>query len=118
MNTDYDLSRPGLAAGAIARYNFNTRLSLKFGANYGNVSATDVDAENTFERARNLHFKSTIFDGTFQFEFNFLNYVHGSTDEFFTPYLFAGASVFYFNPKAEYQGEWHELRPLGYGRTI
>ena len=113
LNTDYDLSKPGLSGGVMARYNFNTRLALKFGANYGHLRATDVDSENSFERARNLHFKSNIFDGTAQFEFNFLNYVHGSSDEFFTPYMFAGASIVYFNPKAEYQGEWIELRPLG-----
>lgn len=113
LNTDYDLSKPGIAAGAVARYNFNTRLALKFNASYGNVRATDADSENAFELARNLHFRSVVFDGTAQFEFNFLPYVHGSTDEWYTPYLFAGASVFYFNPKAEYQDEWIELRPLG-----
>ena len=58
-------------------------------------------------------FKSNIFDGTAQFEFNFLPYIHGSKDQFYTPYLFAGFSVFYFNPKAELDGETYELRPLG-----
>jgi len=113
LNTNYDLSKPGIAAGAVARYNFNTRLALKFNAGYGNISGTDEGSENSFEAARNLHFKSVIFDGTAQFEFNFLPYVHGSQDEFYTPYLFGGASVYYFNPKAELDDVWHELRPLG-----
>ena len=42
------------------------------------------------------------------FEFNFLPYIHGSRDYFFTPYLFAGFSVFSFNPKAEYTGDLPE----------
>ncbi len=113
LNTSFNLSRPGIAGGLIGRWNFNERLCLKFGANYGNIKAYDSDSDNSYEQIRNLSFKSTLFDGTAQFEFNFLPYIHGSKDKFYTPYLFAGFSVFYFNPKAEYNGEWVELRPLG-----
>lgn len=113
LNTDYDFSNPGLAGGLIARYNFNKRLCFKASANFAQVSASDADSPNAFERARNLSFESNIIDGTFQFEFNFLPYKHGDPDEFFTPYLFAGFNVFHFNPMTEYQGEMVELRPLG-----
>ncbi|MCB0553559.1 MAG: hypothetical protein KDD02_08415 [Phaeodactylibacter sp.] len=113
LNTNYDLSTPGLAGGIITRYNFNNRLCLKMGANYGKVMADDARSDNAYERARNLSFESNILEGVFQFEFNFLPYNHGSKDEFFTPYVFAGFNVFHFNPKAEYQGELVELRPLG-----
>lgn len=113
INSSFNLKSPGLAAGLIARFNFNNRLCFKFGANYGNVSAYDSDSKNSYERARNLSFESVIFDGTGQFEFNFLPYTHGSSEEFYTPYLFAGLSVFYFNPLAEYNGEMIELRDLG-----
>ena len=113
LNTEYDFSEPGLAGGLIARYNFNKRLCFKASANFAQVSASDADSPNAFERARNLSFESDIIDGTFQFEFNFLPYKHGDPDEFFTPYLFAGFNVFHFNPKTEYQGELVELRPLG-----
>ena len=113
LNTNFNLTRPGLAGGLIGRWNFNERLCLKFGANYGSISAYDSDSSNSYERARNLSFKSNIFDGTAQFEFNFLPYIHGSKDQFYTPYLFTGFSIFYFNPKAEYNGEMVDLRPLG-----
>ena len=113
LNTSFRLNRPGIAAGLVGRYNFNERLCFKFSANYGNVSAYDSDSNNSFEKARNLSFKSIIVDGTGQFEFNFLPYVHGSRDKFYTPYIFAGLSAFYFNPKAELDGEWIALRPLG-----
>lgn len=113
INSSFNLKAPGLAAGIIARYNFNNRLCFKLSGNYGTVSAYDSDSKNSFEQARNLHFKSTILDATGQFEFNFLPYNHGSKDEFYTPYLFAGLSVFHFNPMAEYQDDWVELRPLG-----
>lgn len=113
LNTNYSLNKPGLAAGAIARYNFNNRLCLRFGANYGNISGDDALSENSFERARNLDFKSVILDGIAQFEFNFLPYIHGSKDDWFTPYLFAGAGAYYFNPKTELNGVWYALRPMG-----
>ena len=113
LNTNFDLSLPGYAGGIIGRYNFNKRVAFKLSANYGLVRGDDAVSNNVYERARNLSFQSTILDGTGQLEFNFLPYNHGSTDEFFTPYLFAGLSIFNFNPKAEYRGELVELRPLG-----
>lgn len=113
LNTRYDLSKPGPAIGVIARYNFNTRLCLRFGANYGNVGADDADRDNEFERRRNLNFNSHLFEGLAQFEFNFLPYVHGSRDEYFTPYLFGGINVFHFNPRSKYEGKWVNLQELG-----
>jgi hypothetical protein len=113
LNTSYDLSRPGISGGIIARYNFNNRVAIKFSGSYGSVSADDSESSNTFEQARNLSFESPIFDATAQFEFNFLPYIHGSKDYFFTPYLFAGLTGFYFNPQAELDGELYELRELG-----
>ncbi|NRB47826.1 MAG: outer membrane beta-barrel protein [Saprospiraceae bacterium] len=113
LNTSYNLSKPQFAAGMIARYNFNNRLALKFSGNYGYILADDADSKNIYERARNLSFESPIIDASAQFEFNFLPYVHGSQEEYFTPYLFAGLSAFYFNPQAELNGELYELRALG-----
>lgn len=120
LNTNYRLNRPNLAGGILARYNFNSRLAFGMSANYGMIEAYDSDSKNPFELARNLSFESEIWDGTVQFEFNFLPYIHGSRDYFFTPYLFGGLSVFSFNPKAEYagdmielQGQMVELRGLG-----
>ncbi len=113
LNTNYNLSMPGLAGGIIGRFNFNERICLKFSGNLGTVMGDDAVSKNTFERARNLSFRSRIIEGAAQLEFNFLPYRHGSREEFFTPYLFGGLNVFHFNPEAEYNGEWVELRPLG-----
>ena len=113
LNTNYRLTDPGFAGGAIARFNFNNRIAAKMSVNYGKISANDADSRNAFERARNLSFESTVIDGAFQMEFNFLPYTHGSKDEYFTPYLFAGFSAFYFNPMANLDGTLYELRPLG-----
>jgi hypothetical protein len=113
LNTNFSFMHPRLALGAVGRFNFNDRLCAKMSLNYGTIGASDAYSSNEFEKNRNLSFKSPIFDGTAQFEFNFLPYNHGSRDEFFTPYLFAGFSLYYSNPQAEWQGKWHELRSLG-----
>lgn len=113
LNTNLRLNRINPAGGIGFRYNFNERLGVKLSANMGTVEAYDADSPNIYERARNLHFKSVVADAGLQLGFNFLPYVHGSQDENWTPYLFLGMGVSYFNPKAELEGEWHELRPFG-----
>ncbi len=113
LNTNYYLGMPNLAAGVMGRFNFNERVCFKMGASFGRIEASDAVSKNIYEQARNLSFRSQIIEGSAEFEFNFLPYIHGSRDAFFTPYLFAGIAIFSFNPEAEYQGRWVELRPLG-----
>ncbi len=113
LNTNFDLSKPGWFAGAMFRYNFNERIALRFAGNGGFISADDAISSNPFERARNLSFQSGLFEASTAFEFNFLPYIHGSKDNFFTPYLLLGFNIVHFNPKTEYNGQLVELRPLG-----
>ncbi|HND88929.1 MAG TPA: DUF6089 family protein [Saprospiraceae bacterium] len=113
LNTNWRLNRLHLAGGIGTRYNFNDRLALRLGLNLGEVSASDADSKNIYEQRRNLSFKSPVADATLQFEFNFLPYVHGHRELFYTPYLFLGPSFYYYNPKAELDGTWYELRDQG-----
>jgi hypothetical protein len=112
LNTNFDLSKPGPGVGLEARYLFNERINFKSSINYAFIRETDVDSPNPFERSRNLHFRSNIFDLTNQLEFNFLPHVHG-TGNYFSPYFLLGLSVFNYNPQAEYEGTWYNLRELG-----
>ncbi len=113
LNTNLRLNRLGPAVGFGLRYNFNERVCAKVSGNVGRVEAYDSDSPNLFERARNLSFRSVVADAAGQMEFNFKPYVHGSKDKNWSPYLFVGLGVSYFNPKAELDGKWHALRPLG-----
>ena len=113
LNNRLSVTQPGIAGGLNARWNFNTRISLKNSLNFGTVGASDVDSPNNFEKARNLSFKSNIYDFSSAIEFNFFNYVHGSTIDNFTPYLLAGANVFRFNPTAELEGAKYGLKDFG-----
>ena len=66
---------------------------------------------------RNLSFKSSIIEIGPIIEVNFFPYKLGQADtelaKFGTPYFFAGITYMRMNPKAEYEGEWIELQPLG-----
>ncbi len=113
LNTSYRLSDPGFAFGIKGRRNFNERLSLAIALDYGRISASDANSNNNFERQRNLDFFSQIFDLSTVLEFNFFPYFHGSSEEYYTPYLFGGISFMKFNPKSELDGVTYDLRDLG-----
>jgi len=99
LNTNFRMTDPGYAGGAILRYNFNERISIKGALSYAKLSANDNDSPNAFERERNINFHTGVIDATAHVEFNFLPYIHGSKDEYYTPYLAIGASLARFNPK-------------------
>jgi len=119
LNTTLKITKPGIAAGLIARYNFNTRVSVRTSLNYGRVGADDADSRNNFERNRNLSFRSHLIDMTNVVEFNFFRYEHGHPTYNKTPYFFGGFNLFYYNPTAELNGVKHVLRSLGTeGQTL
>ena len=105
-------------AGGISYSKYLTRMiSFRVGASYGEIGAQDLTANDTGRRLRNLHFKSNIIElsGVMVYEFipdrNFGNEWVGKPH--FSPYAFAGISMFRFNPKARYNGVWYSLQPLG-----
>ena len=113
LNTSYSLKRIGPAGGVVARYNFNNRICIKLAGTYGRLRAMDSDSENPFQRARNLSFRAGVVDASLQLEFNFFPYIHGSDQDYYTPYIFIGAGASYANPKANLDDTWVALQPLG-----
>ena len=80
----------------------------------GQISGDDrLENRDFLAKARGLHFKSNIYELSGNVEFNFLPYELGNPRYKWTPYLFSGLSMFYFNPQAENaNGEWVDLQPL------
>lgn len=108
----------GPAGGFYLRHNLDERLSFRLSGGHGRIWGDDAYSPNYIHRIRNLRFFSPVTDGTLQLEFNFLPYYNTSNSShtdphFFSPYMFAGFSVFHFNPKTVYEGETIELQPLG-----
>ena len=113
LNTSIRIDKPGPAFGLVGRYNFNVRTCIKASLNYGFIHADDANSGNNFEIQRNLSFQSHLFDFSGQLEFNFMPYVHGSYDAYFTPYILGGFSVFNYNPTTELNGQRYSLRDFG-----
>ncbi|HZV68789.1 MAG TPA: DUF6089 family protein [Saprospiraceae bacterium] len=113
INPDYSLKTPGPSLGFIARYNFNTRTSIRFDMSAGRLIGKDKYSENPFQKARNLSFRTDFADASLDLEFNFFNYIHGSRNQNFTPYIFGGLALTYFNPRTKLGDTWYGLRELG-----
>ncbi|MBL6962510.1 MAG: outer membrane beta-barrel protein [Bacteroidetes bacterium] len=101
------------ATGAIVRYNVNQWFTVKVNGFYGTISGNDANASTFDRKARNLSFNSSLLDIGVQSEINLIGYSSPHPRYNNSPYLLFGVSVFRFNPKAEYLGEWFNLQPLG-----
>lgn len=109
------------AVGILMRYYFNPRVNFKGALNYGWIEGSDANyANKDYDRyKRNLSFKSHIIELTGQIELNILPYISNSKRYRFAPYVFAGASLYHFNPTTSYQGKTIDLQPLGTeGQTL
>ena len=101
------------AGGVFIRYNNSEMVTTKLAMNYGNISADDANSSVAGRRARNLSFKSALFETSLTAEVNILGFDSKYSTRIFSPYVFMGISWFKFNPKAELNGVWVELQPLG-----
>lgn len=113
LNPSMQFKDPHLAYGLVYRYNINPYWSFKLNGYLGTVSGDDATNPDETRRSNNLSFESPITDISAIAELHFFKYVTGSDKHRFTPYIFSGLSIFHFNPKAEYDGEWYELQTLG-----
>ena len=109
---DPGVTRP--AVGIVFTQNLNPRFGLRFNAYYSQLRGDDALTEEPARNYRNLHFKSNIFELSMVFELNILKFdPNGRAGGRFTPYIFGGVGGFYYEPKARFEGEWIQLRPLG-----
>lgn len=89
----FTFEQSGLSVGAGVRYDFLSHLSVRAGILYGRVGASDKFNKPSL-RLRNLSFESRIVEGSVAIEYNIFDLSEKSV----TPYFFAGAGVYHFNP--------------------
>lgn len=111
----YKLTDP--AFGVQFKRNFDPNWSAKLSFMYGNIRASDASSSNSYQRDRNLDFRSPISELSAQVEFNLFRYSAGADYGYgtrkFSPYLFTGIGYFSFNPITNADnGDEVELRPL------
>jgi hypothetical protein len=90
--------------GVFVRRNRTRHWAWKLEANWARVSGSDAELNDGFSINRNLTFASDIIEATPAFEFNFFPFETGNNRYPFTPYVYSGLTVFYFNPKTEVGG--------------
>lgn len=110
LNQTKLFSNPHLAAGFMYRYNLSPRWGLKADFIFGKVSASD---QGTSMQARGLSFSSPITEFSMEAELNFLKLYNSTGKNRFAPYIFAGLTIFSYNPQAELNGTVYDLQSLG-----
>ena len=112
VEKDIEITEMNPATGIIGRYRMKPWLVLRGSLMAGSISGSDLNAVNITQRKRNLSFRSPIVEFSVTPEFDIYTFKLKSKQSF-TPYFLIGAGVFYYNPKAFYEGEWVKLQPLG-----
>lgn len=112
LNPTRLFAQPQLAAGLVYRYNISPRWAVKADFMFGKVSASDRLTNGGY--SRNLSFFSPITEFSVVGELNFLRLYSSVGKNHFAPYIFAGLTVFSFDPQAQYKdGTVYELQSLG-----
>lgn len=118
---DYQVTRPTWQVGY--RYRFHEYFTFRTGFSYALVSGSDAASGSLDRQARNLSFRSGVYELSAQVEYYFIKEKGVAKSSFgslkgFSPlsaYIFLGGGGFYFNPKSKHPetGEWIALQPLG-----
>lgn len=118
---DFQSTRPSLVIGY--RYQFNSYLFGRANLQWGILRSDDDLTDERFRNGRNLTFRSGFVEIDALAEFYFLQNsrgnlyrlrgVRGRSGLKVDLYIFGGIGFMYFNPKAEYQGQWVALQPIG-----
>ena len=104
---------PSPAVGLLYRHNFDHHFSIRGNLVGGFVWADDALSKNGYQITRNLRFRSLLIEASVQGEINFFQFEPGNRKKNnFTPYLFGGIGMFYFNPTASTSSGTSYLAPL------
>lgn len=114
------MTRPTVMMGY--KYMLNPYLSLKGSFIWSLLHGDDAVTKNQVRNNRNLSFRSNLgeFSGYIEYFPNSdkvyprykLKGIRGNKAFSLSPYLFTGIGVAFFNPKANFNGDWIALQPL------
>ena len=102
-----------LAGGLMYRFNYHSRLTLRFNYTYGSLDADDKDSKITINKNRDLNFHTDIHELVGGIEFHYLPFQLGHKRYPGTAYILAQCGAFYMNPKINYNNQEIALQPLG-----
>jgi len=120
---DLDLKSTNLAGMIGYRYRFHPYWATSTTLSGGMLRGSDAQTNEIIRSSRNLHFRSIYFELSQRLEFILLSnekfgaryrirglkHAKNRNEQL---YIFGGVGAMYYNPEAQYQGEWVKLRPL------
>ena len=119
---DLELSQTRPAASISYRYYTRQKQAIRLGVTYGVLAGNDNLTEEPFRSNRNLSFRSDIFELQLVYEFHLyreelghvydLRGVKGTKSSRVGLYFFGGIGGMYFDPRAQFNNQWVQLRPL------
>ncbi|MEP6795021.1 MAG: DUF6089 family protein [Saprospiraceae bacterium] len=105
-------AKVGPVIGFHAGYELSRRFQFRSDLLYLRLSGDDKLNDQEITRARNLSFFSPVFQLAGGIDWNILGFSQINASSF-SPYASLGVSLFYMNPKTNYQGKKIALHPLG-----
>lgn len=118
---DYQVTRPTWQVGY--RYRFHEYFTVRVNYSQAIIMGKDASSGAYYRQARNLSFRSGIYELSTQVEYYFVKEKGAAKSSFgslkgFSPlsaYVFLGVGGLYFNPKAKLgdDGKYTALQPLG-----
>ena len=122
LNTDRLFYKVYPAAGVVARFNHNQRLSTRINATYSVLRGSDRDTQQTYSNIlENVNYPSVYYEFetdmvelSVQSELHLLPFMQGNKLTVWAPYLFAGVGGIYFIPNPMEVSDGGSLRdPAG-----
>lgn len=113
LNRFVHFRRTNLAGGLIYRYNVHSRVAIRATFTYAQVEGNDADSKFAHQQARNLNFRSTIWELGAGVEFNYWPFQIGHQRYKGTAFLFVGLAGFRMDPTTDYNGDRISLQSLG-----
>lgn len=108
----FTLDQSHLGVGAGLSYEVAPRVLVRGELKYGKIGADDKYSTDTMLLQRNLNFQSQVFEASLMGDFSLFDL--SSRTRTFTPYIFAGISLYRFNPYTyDAAGSKTYLRDLG-----
>lgn len=103
--------RPSIVAGV--EYRLDESITLRSELTWIRIAGTDAGGDYEY---RNLSFRADNFEFTGAVMYDIFHYEKMYRRRHFaSPYVFVGIGLTTISPKAQYNGEWHALRPLQTG---
>lgn len=121
LDLDFPTTRFGFNVGF--RYFLKERIATQATLTFGMINGSDKQTQEFFRNDRDLSFRSPIYELNVRLEYKIrkeraghiydLKGVRGERPVKLVTYAFAGIGVFGFNPKAQIDGQWVALQPIG-----